>query len=314
MRSARCCANAGSLAAQRQQIAVQRAAPAASRLARESSLQRVERRRASPGRRSAPAPPASPAAETARRNSPRPSRTSRRQLGVVIGEVEERRERAELLALEQHRRARRRAAAAPSSRAAGRATVSAWQARAARRVRDLIVVLEVEHERRRPAGPAPACRARCFCQGSTAPDTGSPHLSAEISSCGRAAVVAVVGLVASGQRHARVWWKSSFHSRRGRSRRSLGGRDEARVLRLVLGDDQRSRAAPAAARTRRPIAARMCSGDVVEDRLRRVEAQAVEVELVDPVAGVGDEELAHRAAIAGRRSSAPRPTRCCAVA
>ena len=30
------------------------------------------------------------------------------------------------------------------------------------------------------------------------------------------------------------------------------------------------------------------------DRLRGVEAQPVEVELVDPVGGVGDEELAHR--------------------
>ena len=32
----------------------------------------------------------------------------------------------------------------------------------------------------------------------------------------------------------------------------------------------------------------------IEDLLRRVEAQAVEMKLVDPVAGVGDEELAHR--------------------
>src|SRR5262245_47655890 len=33
---------------------------------------------------------------------------------------------------------------------------------------------------------------------------------------------------------------------------------------------------------------------LVEDLLRRVEAQAVEMKLVDPVAGVADEELAHR--------------------
>ena len=36
----------------------------------------------------------------------------------------------------------------------------------------------------------------------------------------------------------------------------------------------------------------MCSARVVEDLLRGVESEAVEVELVDPVAGVGDEELA----------------------
>jgi hypothetical protein len=38
-------------------------------------------------------------------------------------------------------------------------------------------------------------------------------------------------------------------------------------------------------------------GRVVEDLLRGVEPQAVEVELVDPVARVGEEELAHRPAV-----------------
>ena len=38
-------------------------------------------------------------------------------------------------------------------------------------------------------------------------------------------------------------------------------------------------------------------GRGVEDLLGGVEAQAVEVELLDPVAGVGQEELAHRAGV-----------------
>ena len=35
-------------------------------------------------------------------------------------------------------------------------------------------------------------------------------------------------------------------------------------------------------------------GTVVEDVLRRIDTQAVDVELVDPVGGVGKDELAHR--------------------
>ncbi len=36
---------------------------------------------------------------------------------------------------------------------------------------------------------------------------------------------------------------------------------------------------------------------VVEDRMHRVEPQAIEVELLDPVESVLDDELAHRAAV-----------------
>ena len=108
-------------------------------------------------------------------------------------------------------------------------------------------------------------------------------------------VVAVVGLVASGQRHARRVMEvvvphavQAVAAVVGGARR--GARPAARARRR--SDVARPRAA---ARTRRPIAARTCSGDVVVDGVGGVEAQAVEVELVDPVAGVGDEELAHRA-------------------
>ena len=52
--------------------------------------------------------------------------------------------------------------------------------------------------------------------------------------------------------------------------------------------------APAAARARAVELSEDVLGERIEDLLRGVEAQAVEMELVDPVAGVRDEELAHR--------------------
>jgi hypothetical protein len=65
----------------------------------------------------------------------------------VIGEVEERPQRSELLTLEQHRRPRRQQqqrghrAQPPRRRERG-------QARAVHRVGDLIVILEIQHEGR----------------------------------------------------------------------------------------------------------------------------------------------------------------------
>ena len=64
----------------------------------------------------------------------------------------------------------------------------------------------------------------------------------------------------------------------------------------------RRRARRAASRTRRVMAARMCSGESSKICLRGVEPQAVEVVFVDPVGGVGEEELAHRAPIRRRRN------------
>jgi hypothetical protein len=71
---------------------------------------------------------------------------------------------------------------------------------------------------------------------------------------------------------------------------------ESYVLRLVFTDDQR----PARARDISNALADL--GDdvslaVIVDVLRRVEPQPVEMKLIDPVAGVGDEELAHRPAV-----------------
>src|SRR5437588_10521953 len=66
--------------------------------------------------------------------------------------------------------------------------------------------------------------------------------------------------------------------------------DEARLLRLVLGDDYRRPARRRLARLARERGDDVVAG-VVVDALRGVEAQAVHVELVDPVAEVREEEI-----------------------
>ena len=104
-------------------------------------------------------------------------------------------------------------------------------------------------------------------------------------------MVCVVGLAPPGERDQRAVVEVVVPER-VESVAAAGGRaGEARLLRLVLGDDDRL--APAR-RLAHPAGDR-CEDvfvGVVEDALRRVEAQAVHVELLDPVARVGDEELA----------------------
>ena len=63
------------------------------------------------------------------------------------------------------------------------------------------------------------------------------------------------------------------------------------MLRLVLADDERRAAARLLAHAARDGSEDVLFG-VVEDALRGVDAEAVEVELADPVRGVRDEELA----------------------
>ena len=87
---------------------------------------------------------------------------------------------------------------------------------------------------------------------------------------------------------------SGDHARRGGSRRSTARRGRAALRRRPHAAGRpaaRSRRprrscgrAPAASRDRRAIAAEHVLGRAVVDRLGRVEPQAVEVELVDPVA------------------------------
>ena len=213
------------------------------------------------------------------------------QLALEVGEVHERRRGVEFLALKQHRRARseqqQRRHRAPPGGARQRVA-----AHAARRVRDLIVVLQKRHER----------RLRQMQRGSAA------HIALPVIVLALkeeavlrrgdellrlAACVAVVRLAASGQRHHRTVVKVVVPQRVDPVAALFQRPDQPRVLRLVLRHDEdrtmtcRSTRAPADCGQqvlRRPI----------EDLLRGVEPQAVEMKLVDPVAGIADEELAHR--------------------
>ena len=77
---------------------------------------------------------------------------------------------------------------------------------------------------------------------------------------------------------------------------ALGGADEPRVLRLVLGDDDRGPATSCLAHTSAHDRNDVLHG-VVVDRLRGVQPQAIEMKLIDPIARVGGEELADGAGV-----------------
>ena len=94
------------------------------------------------------------------------------------------------------------AAAAPSSPAAGPGRRSGCSAQAAAGIGDLVVVLQEQHELRRRRARGRACRAAAPASGSAGPGRGSRDWPAETSSCGAAAIVGEVGLVAAGQRDA----------------------------------------------------------------------------------------------------------------
>ena len=179
--------------------------------------------------------------------------------------------------------------------------VSAWHAQPGGAVRDLIVVLQKDDERlgrqieRRRAAPLASARRN-----------------------------------AGPDRESRIWRRRrTRRARRGnRCNRPRAGRS-ARPSRCggnrrSTARRARSRRAPAAApgwraaarsrrrqRSSRPPAASLHpphdrGHDVVvrgvEDLLRRVEPQPVEMILVDPVAGIGEKELAHRLGCRARRN------------
>ena len=94
-----------------------------------------------------------------------------------------------------------------------------------------------------------------------------------------------------------VWWKSSFQSASSPKPFLGSGRShQAGLLGLVLGDDV---GPPSAGGRAHPASDRRQDVVVggVEHLLGGVEAEAVEVELLDPVAGVLDEELARRGGV-----------------
>ena len=140
--AAACCAEDRVLAAQAQQVRCSAyARRVRSRARAKSSLQRSKVVAVARGRQPVGAVRAGRGSGTAHRNSARPLRTSSAQLRLVVGEVEERRGRGELLPLEQHRRAGPSSSSAVSARS-GRGSSSWWHAHAAAGVGDLVVVLE----------------------------------------------------------------------------------------------------------------------------------------------------------------------------
>ena len=72
-------------------------------------------------------------------------------------------------------------------------------------------------------------------------------------------------------------------------------------LRFVFRDQKMSRF-PAAARAASLSSARICSGELIEDALRRIEAKTIEMKFLDPVARVAEKKLPHRSGIRRRRN------------
>ena len=86
------------------------------------------------------------------------------------------------------------------------------------------------------------------------------------------------------------WWKSSAQTpSRPQPPVALGLSDQVEVA-VILGDEQHAAARGRSASPRGQLGEEV-AGAVVEDRVGGVQAQAVDVVLVHPVAGVLDEEL-----------------------
>ena len=173
--------------------------------------------------------------------------------------------------------------------------VSWCSAQAARRVGDLVVVLEEGDERAPAAGRAPGVPRRLLLPAvalalvQEAVLRGRDELLRRARGsrcsrprCGRSA------------RPRRCGGSRRSTARPGRSRPARGGRTSRASCGSFSATTRigRGRRPPRGARG--AISARMCSARRRRRCLGGVEAQAVEVELVDPVAGVRDEELAHR--------------------
>ncbi len=216
------------------------------------------------------------------------------ELGLVVGEVQEGRGGRELLPLKEHRGLRPEeqegGEGAPSPR-----TRQAVQPVTARRVGDLIVVLEIVHEalareaeRRAPASLPLPLVALALVQESVL--GGGDEL------LGPAAVVAVVGLVASGERDEGRMVKVVVPQGVERVSAFAAGREQPRLLRFVLTNDQRAARAAGTAHRVDDLAEDVGRG-AIEDALCGVEAEPVEMVLLDPVPRVVEEEVAHRLAV-----------------
>ena len=218
-----------------------------------------------------------------------PHRVGKR--AIEVGEVEERRRRGELLPLKQHRRPRQqqqqRRHRAPAARAR-----DLMAPRAARGVRHLIVVLQKRDERRRRHPPRRRA-ARLALPVVVLSLEQIPVLGRRDQFLRLAARVAVVRLGVAGERDHRAVVEIVVPDG-VEAAAAVGDRPhEPRVLRFALRDhDDRAitRRAPRARADLRDDGRRRA----IEDLLRRVEAEAIEVKLRDPVLRVREKEFPHR--------------------
>jgi hypothetical protein len=185
----------------------------------------------------------------------------RRELGVVVGEVLERRRRRPLLPLEEHGRLRaQQQRRGHRAQRAGRAHLVQPLAHAG--VGHLVVVLEEVHEaprrdaERRRAAPPPLPLVPL-------PLVEEAVLRRRHELARRAAVVGEVRLVAQREPDVGAVVPVVVPDRVEVAPALGGGGDERGALRLVLVDDPRRAppSRPAAARTAAPSSASTCTGD-----------------------------------------------------
>ena len=110
------------------------------------------------------------------------------------------------------------------------------------------------------------------------------------------AVIRVVGLVMSGQRNHGAVMEVVIPQGVEPVTAPLGRTRQLGVLRLVLSDDKGASSAPRRSHLPRDGGDNMIFRSI-ENCLRRVEPQPVEMILVDPIARIGDEEFARRPGI-----------------
>ena len=204
-------------------------------------------------------------------------------------EEQERSGGRELLALKEHRGAgTEQEIGGQGAQATG--VSGRGESLAAARVGDLIVVLQIVDEApgldaaRRRAAPRLLPRVDLTLKQVSTLRGGHELL-------GRASVVAEIRLGLAGQRHVRRMMEVVVPDAIEPVPADLEWPDEPGVLRLVLGDDDRAAAARRRADAPADLRQEVRRG-VVVDGVGGVEPQPVELVLVDPVAGVGQEELA----------------------
>ena len=244
------------------------------------------------------------------RNSRRPWCTSSASSAMMIGEEHEARGRGELLAHEQHRRLRAEQRQRHQRSIAARRGIGV-RALAEKRIADLVMVLQKDDRRfRRQSGRGLTARLLLPRVALTLIEKAAAHARDELLRA--TGVVAEVPVARAGQGDLRGVMEVVVPHRVETEAAALGRQQLLRVLRLVLGDhDDRARLRRFACDLGELLENVRLA--VVEDRLRRVQAQAVEVKLAQPIARVAQNEIARALRRCRRPGSALRPIRSCAA-